>query len=75
MSQGFCPVCWGFVPIVSQNVGKALGGAAAAFFGIGARTASGKFLGAIASLLVGYLVDEAAGPVCGKCGAPLRSVV
>ncbi len=75
MSQGFCPVCWGFVPLVSQNVGKALGGAVAAFFGMGARTTSGKVFGVLASLLVGHLVDEAAGPVCGRCGAPLRSVV
>ncbi len=74
MTQGFCPVWWGVVLIVSQDVGKALGGAAAAFLGLGARTASGKFLGAIASLLVGYLLDKAASPVGGMCRAPLRSV-
>ncbi len=75
MPQVFCPVCWGFVPLVSQNVGKALGGTAAAIFGIGARTAYGKFLGALASSLVGYPVEEAAGPVCGRCGSPPRSVM
>ncbi len=39
MPQGFCTVCWAFVPLVSQNVGKVLGGATAALFGIGAKTA------------------------------------
>lgn len=65
---------WALVPLVSQNVGKALGGAAAALFEIGARTALGKFLGALASLYVGHVVDEAAGLVCGRCGAPIRGV-
>ncbi len=75
MQQGFCNVCWGFVPIVKQNAGKVLGGTVAAFFGIGARTTSDKVFGVLASLLVGHLLDEAAGPACGRCGAPVSRVV
>ncbi len=74
MPEGFCTVCWAFVPLVRQNAGRALGSAAAAFFGIGARTALGKILGALGSLYVGHLVDEAAGLVCGRCGTPIMSV-
>ncbi len=75
MHQGFCNVCWAVVPIAKQNVGKALGGTVATFFGVGARTTSAKIFGVLASLLVGHLVDEAAGPVCGRCGAPVSRVV
>jgi hypothetical protein len=71
--MAFCNVCWGFVPVVRQYAGKALGEVLAAVFGIGASTASGRILGVLASLVGGHLVDEAAGPVCGRCGSPLRS--
>ncbi len=71
--MAFCHVCRAFVPAVRQYAGKALGGILAAVFGIGATTLPGKILGVLASLAGGHLVDEAAGPVCGRCGSPLRS--
>ena len=74
MPQGFCTACWAVVPLVKESAGKALGAGVAAVVGIRTRTAPGKFLVILASLFLGHLIDEAAGRVCGNCGATVANL-
>lgn len=74
MHQGFCSVCWAFVPLVKQHTAKILFGAGASLLGIRARSLLGMLVGVAAGVFAGHLVDEAAAHVCGKCGAPIQNL-
>lgn len=76
MNRAYCPNCRSIVLIVRQIVGKLIGAAIGGLIGFSNKTMplEQKMLCVGGSALLGALLDEGLGVVCGRCGASIRKI-